>query len=291
MRKFLIPTALVLASAVGLSACGAKATLDQAVTSVGASPDLQIHLTASYDGPDTSATAILADASVDVHLANPSGAPLSQAGQDADAEVVVNLGGQTLADVREVGGNAYVEVDLDALSGAPGVDVSASEVAAAQLLLGGRWFEVPASLLQSSASTAGADQANVTKDQAIVRAIVKDVVGVIEKTTYTTLPGGGFSETGTLTSIAAALRPTLASLAGVNAPVGTPKGDYTLTLSMSGSTATGSSISITAPDSSGANATIGLRATIAHADDAVAVPSDVTIVTPALLKEIEAGGA
>jgi hypothetical protein len=283
--------ALVLASAVGLSACGAKATLDQAVTSVGASPDVQIHLTASYDGPDSSVAAILADASVDLLVANPSGAPLAQAGKDVDAEIVVNLGGQALADIREIDGNDYVEIDLDALTGAPGVNVPASEIAAAQLLLGGRWFELPQSLLQSALPTSSADQAAVAKDQTIEREIVKDVVGVIEKTKYTTLANGGFSETGTLASIVAAVRPTLASLAGASTPTATVKGDYTLTLSMSGSAATGASISITAPDQSGVNATVGLSAAITHASEGVTVPSDVTIVTPALLKEIEAGGA
>lgn len=289
MRKLLIPMALVVASALGLSACGAKATVDQAVASVDASPDVQINVTASYHGPDTQATTILSDASFEVLVSNPTGAPISQAGQDVNSEVVVTLGGQTFADVREIDQNDYVEVDLDALSDAPGLDVPSSEVAAAQLLFGGRWFELPQSLLQSELPTSSAASAAVSKDQSIERAILKAVTGVIESTKYTTLANGGFSETGTLASIVKAIRPTLASITGATASTGAVKGDYTLTLTLSGSTATGASVSISAPVASGSSATIGLTATIAHASEPITVPSDATVITPSLLKELEAG--
>jgi len=52
VRKTVLILGVVVAS-LGLSACdsGTKATIDSSITSLGAQPDLQVHLTASVSGP------------------------------------------------------------------------------------------------------------------------------------------------------------------------------------------------------------------------------------------------
>ncbi|HEY5120936.1 MAG TPA: hypothetical protein VII84_05130, partial [Acidimicrobiales bacterium] len=53
---------------------------------------------------------------------------------------------------------------------------------------------------------------------------------------------------------------------------------------MSGSTATGGSIKITAPSGSGGDASVALETTVTHASSNITAPSGATVITPALLK-------
>jgi hypothetical protein len=71
--------------------------------------------------------------------------------------------------------------------------------------------------------------------------------------------------------------------------VGAVPGTYTLTLTNSGSVATGGSISITAPEGSGSpgNATVTLTAAVTHDNDAIVAPTNATVITPALLQQLE----
>jgi hypothetical protein len=66
-------------------------------------------------------------------------------------------------------------------------------------------------------------------------------------------------------------------------------GTYTLTLTNAGSTATSGSISITAPEGSGSpgNATVTLNAAVTHDNDSIDVPANVTVITPALIQQLE----
>jgi hypothetical protein len=121
-----------------------------------------------------------------------------------------------------------------------------------------------------------------------VAKIVDAISKLINTTTYTTLPNnGGFSQTGSLESVLTTLLPTIESLEGTS--TFTPpnvKGNYTLTLTMSGSSATGGSITITAPNGTQGNVRVGLQAAITHNSDSVVAPVGATIVTKALLKEL-----
>ena len=288
MRKSIMVGVLV--ASLALSACGVSASIDKSLASLGASPDVQIHLTASFTGANGAlAASILKGMSLDIHLANPSGAALSQASGPADAEFIFNVAGKSLVDIRSVGGSAYVNLDLSSLGSIPGLPLSSTQIAAAQLVVGGRWFELPKSLITSMVPKNAATAATAAQDQTIERTILDKIAKVIDTAKYTTLSGGGYSETGTIQSIVNAVAPTLEGLTHASASPGKVKGLYTLTLTNSGSTATGGSISITAPNGSKGNATGTLTASVTHDSDAVVAPTGATVITPDLLKQLQSG--
>ena len=294
MRKMMI-VGLVGAS-LGLASCGAQASIDQAVSSLGSSPDLQLHFTGSASGPDAAQVQkVLSTLSLDMNYSNPSGAALSQSSGTANAEILVNAGTQTLADVRVVDSNLYVLVNISAVADIPGVTLPATQVAALQLILGGRWFELPKSLLTSIAPAPSATStAQAAKVAAAERTILDDLSNLIANTAYTTLPNGGYSQTGTLASVVKAVLPTIQSLSGSTLPSTTVKGNYTLTVTASGSNATGGSISVTAPSgvTGQGNDTVGLNVTVAHASLSIVAPTGATIITPSLFQGLlsQAGG-
>ncbi|HLG67676.1 MAG TPA: hypothetical protein VKV36_07395 [Acidimicrobiales bacterium] len=285
--------ALVVAAGLGLAACGVKATIDQAVSSLGASPYLQVHLTASASGPGTAqAQQVLSALSLDMQYASTSGGALSDAAGKVDARFVVDVHGQPLADVRLVDANLYVLVDVGTVDQIPGVHVSQQDLAAAQLLLGGRWFELPESLLQELANRAQqqAPPGRSTAVQAALTEIVHDVTGVIEATPYTAMPGGGYKETGSLQSVVDAALPGLDQLTGQQLHPGKVQGSYTMALTMSGATATGASLAISVQEGGGTGS-LSLDAAFAHDPVAVTTPAGATVITPALLHQLEQLGS
>jgi hypothetical protein len=275
-------------ASLGLSACGATATIHSAVASLGSSPDVQIHLTGTTSGPGTAeAQQVLAVMSIDMDFSNPSGAALSQAGTAVNSEVIVNVGAETLADLRDVSGTVYLMINPSALTDIPEVTLPTSEVNAIQLLLGGRWFELKKGFIDSYLPKTSATAAETAKEQAVAKEIVDAISKLINTTPYTTLPNGGFSETGSLENVLTALLPTIDSLEGTS--TFTPpsvKGNYQMTLTMSGASATGGSIAITAPNGTQGNVTVGLQAAVTHNNNSVVAPVGATIVTKALLKEL-----
>ncbi len=295
VRKTVLILGVVVAS-LGLSACdsGTKATIDSSITSLGAQPDLQVHLTASVSGTGTAeAQQVLNVVSMDARYATTSGNPLSQAKNMFDSEVIFNVGTKSLLDLREIDSNLYVELDLSTVSQIPGLPLTAqdqSELGALQLFLDGKWFEVPSKLLASELPTSTAAKAKVAQEQAIERKIFDALSKLIDDGHATSLSSGGYSETGTLESVVKALLPTIESLdPSAGASVGAVPGTYTLTLTNSGSVATGGSISITAPEGSGSpgNATVTLTAAVTHDNDAIVAPTNATVITPALLQQLE----
>ena len=293
MRKLVLVLGAVVAS-LGLSACGTttKATINQSLASLGAQSDLQIHFSASVTGSGVAeAQRVLNVVSMDTRYANPSGAPLSQANGKDDAEIILNVGPKSLLDLRVIKGNVYLKVDLATVSSIPGLPISAQEqaqLAAAQLFLGGKWFEVPGTLLKSELPKSAAAKAQAAKDQGIERTILDAVSNLIDKGHAKSLSGGGYSETGTLESVLKAIEPTIVGLDPSAATAGPVPGTYTLTLTNSGSVATGGSISITAPAGGGAagSATVSLKAAVTHDSDPIDVPTGVTVITPALIRQL-----
>jgi hypothetical protein len=272
-------------ASLGLSACGATATIHSAVSSLGSSPDVQVHLTGTVSGVGTAqAQQILSAVSIDMEYSNPSGGSLSQAGSAVDSEITVNVGTQTLADVREVSGNVYLLVNVNTLSSIPTVTLPSSEISALQLVLGGRWFELPKSFIGSYVPATSTSTADTAKDQAAAKKIFDAISTLINTTPYTTLPNGGFSQTGSLENVLTTVLPTIESIEGTTMHPTSVKGDYTITLTMSGATATGGSITITTPNGTQGNASIGLQATITHNSDSIVAPSGATIITKSLLK-------
>lgn len=296
MRKTLLLLGVV-ASTLALSACGTttKATIDQSVASLGSQSNLQIHLTGTVTGTDAvQAQPVLNLVSVDLDYANPSGGPISQAGSTIAEDVTIHVGTKTLAEIRSVDGNGYVTVDLTSLSSLSGVNLPASQLAALQLVIGGRWFEIPKSLIASLTKQATtANKAQAAAAIALDRQIIDAISKVIDNAPAKALSGGGYSETGTLASVVNAVWPAIASVTKTTLPASAAavKGTYTLTLTNSGSTATGASITITAPGGAPQLTSIGLVAGITHNSETITAPSGATIITPALLKQLETSGA
>ena len=275
----------VVAASLGLSACGATASLNDAVTSLGSSPYLQVHLSAAAAGPGTTqAQQMLSALSVDLSYQNPTGASLASSQGAANAELIVNAGGAALIDVREVASNVYVMLNLSALSNVPDESLSPTETSALELLFGGRWFELPASLINSYVPQGAAATATAAKERALGSKIIDDLTTLISDTSYTTLASGGYSQTGTLASVVKAVWPTIAAADGdLTTPSDVP-GTYAVTITTSGSSTTGGSVAITAPGATGVDETVTLNATVAHASDDIAAPTGATVITPALLK-------
>lgn len=284
-----ILTAGALLASLGLSACGGatKATLDEAVTSLSSSPYAQMKITANVSGAGFESGKVkkaLSLLSYNLLESSTTGSPLSQSVGKINTEVDIDVGTQSLAAVREVGSTLYIQVDATALAKIPGVTVSPQELSGIQLLFGGRWFEIPQSLINSYIPSTTKIKAPSAKDQVIVHQIVNDVTSVIEATKYTTLPNGGFSETGPLSSIVKAVQPTLDKLTGSPIHPGKVRGTYTVGLTLSGSTATAGSIKITAPNGAKGNASVALNATVAHASNNIEAPTGATVINPNLLK-------
>jgi hypothetical protein len=286
----------VVAASLGLAACGTStATFNSAVSSLSSSPDAEIHLTATASGPGTGpAQKYLSAISLDATYVNPTGGDLSQA-TSLNAEVTLNVGNSALLDLRTIGGNLYILVNVAALKGIPSLPISANDLSAANALFGGRWFELPKSLLNSYLASEraklkadGAAPPATTKDVQEERTIVAALTKFVETTPSTTLAGGGFSETATLQAFVDALWPTIKGLdpSTVAEPTNV-KGTYTLTLSTSGSTVTGGSVSITAPvttPGAGGDNTLGLQATVTHNGATVVAPTGATVLSQSVLK-------
>ena len=295
MRKIVLILGVVVAS-LGLSACGSgtKATIDSSIASLGAQADLQMNFTASVSGAGTAqAQQILNAISMDTLYSNPSGSPLSQANGTANGEVIFNVGTKPLLDLRTIANNIYLELDLSAVNEIPGLPLTSqdqTELGALQLLFSNKWFEVPSKLLTSELPSSSATKAKAAQDQAIERKIFDALSKLIDNGDATALASGGYSETGTLESVLKAVLPTIASLdPSAASSVHTVPGTYTLTLTNAGSTATSGSISITAPEGSGSpgNATVTLNAAVTHDNDSIDVPANVTVITPALIQQLE----
>jgi hypothetical protein len=286
IQQKVLAAGIVVAS-LGLASCGVQASLNQAVASLGSQPTVQVHLSASATGAGTAqAEKVLSIVSLDMSYSSATGAALSDSAGKINSEITVNVGSQSLATIRQVDSNIYVMLDASALSSVPGVTISPTEIASIQLIAGVRWFELPVSLLDSyiPSSAKVMAQAQSAKDTAIARQILDDITSVISATPYKTLPGGGYSQTGTLKSVVTALLPTISSLSTQPVNVSSIKGTYHIAVTMSGSTATGGSIKITAPSGTGGNASIALTTTVAHAAGNITAPTGATVITKSLLQ-------
>jgi hypothetical protein len=282
----------IVAAALGLSACGTAVTTDtinSAMSSLGSSPSVQVHFTATASGTGSAeAQPYLKLISFDVNYVNPTGAAISQA-TAPNAEMTLNIGSQALLDLREINGDEYVEIDVSALSNVPSSNIPASDLAAAQLLVGGRWFEISKGFLKTELkslvpTSATLTPAQETKDQATSKKLISALTNLIDNGNSTALASGnGYSESGSLESVVTALYPTIASIEPTFTKPTDVKGTYDLTLMTSGSNATGGSLTINVPGSSG-DQSVGLQATVTHNNDPIATPTDATVVTPALIK-------
>ena len=95
-----------------------------------------------------------------------------------------------------MGGNVYVLINVNTLTNIPTVTLPTSEMSALQLVLGGRWFELPEEFHHSYVPAKSASTADTAKDQAAAKKVFDAISKLINTTPYTTLPNGGFSQTG-----------------------------------------------------------------------------------------------
>lgn len=286
--------ALLAAGALGLSACGAQATIDQAVSSLGASPYLQVQFTGSSATASLAAAqaaTILQDLTVTVDFASTNGANLSAAGTNYDSEAVVALSGTTVLDVRSIGGDLYAEINLAPLAGVPGLGVTASQLSDANVLLGGKWFEIPQSLLQSLSAAHQPTASQIAQQRALERKVVKALAALIDNAPYTS-SSGAFTESGTLQSVVDALAPILSPSSPASSS--TVTGTYTVSLSTSGSSATGGTVTITSNGLAGtptsAPETVTVDASVSHNNQDVATPANPVIVTASMLSQLSSLG-
>jgi len=283
-----------VAGSLALSACGSspaakKAALKQYVASLGSAPTLQVTLSGSFTGAgSTKAQKVLKVLTFGMNFSSSTGSAISQSANNVNWEVTANVSGTPFLDIRDVDNNLYFNLDTTQLSKIPGVKISAGELSAIQLLIGGRWFELPKTLLNSVVPKKDASGVNSAENQ-MTEAKVVDAITNLIVTTPSTSTANGYSETGTILSFANALYAALPSFSHTVPTAGNAKGTYTLSVSVSGSNATGASISVTAPNAKNGTATGTLTATFAHASTNVSVPSAVTVITKTLLSQFGLG--
>ena len=192
---------------------------------------------------------------------------------------------RALAELREVGSNICVKVDLSSLPTFPGVNITPEQITAAQLVVGGRWFKLWKSLLGAVASPSVAAQVSAAASPEGARKVIDAIVAMIDSSPVRAI-AGGYSERGTLQSVVGAISPTIAKLTHSTTAPKFVKGTYTLKLTTTGSSATDASILINAPHGTVGDARVSLSAIITHASDAISAPIGATIIAPALLQQL-----
>lgn len=286
MRKTLVGVSALVA-AIALAACTSATTattIKQFVGSIGSQQYVQVHLTARVTGQVPADRArVLDELSIDVHAANPTGGSVTAADQNASVEILVNLGSATLADVRIVDSTLYAKVDLAALGSVPGVGIPPLELAAAQLFLGGRWFELPRSVVQHLAPPP-TRQEIATSSQ--IEARVIDALARYIDSSRHAKTAGEFTESGSIRQLESALLPVVSGVEHRQiAPVAVP-GSYVLRLSTSGTTVKGVTLSVTAPTATGGVATATFTMTVTHDPVSVVAPAGATAITPQLFRDL-----
>jgi hypothetical protein len=287
--KFRLLGAGIVAS-VMLSACGSStsSSLNTLVGSLGASANLQVTLTAQASGGSSAKVqSILKDITIGMNFSNPSGGALSDSSGKANTEITASYKGNIILDLRGVGTNAYLKVDVSSLTSVPGFKIPTSELTAFQLLFGGRWFEIPSTLVSSLAPATRATTASAAKERATITRVIDAITKVIDSGKVNDLGHGKFSETGTLLSIAKAVSSSVKGLGSTGTrKAATVQGTYKLTISTSGSTATGASINVTGPKDAGGKHSATVTALFAHDNVVVSAPSGATVLTPGMIASL-----
>ena len=171
MRKLWIIGAV--ASSITLAACGVSATINQAVSSIGSSPNLQVHLTASASGANSAQViGALNVLSVNMNYSSTTGSALSQSTGAINTEITVNDNAQTLVDLRAIGTDLYVEINPTDFASIPGTHFTSQQLTGLQLLVGGRWFDFSEGLIKSVLPTTTISAAQTSKEETAVRSII-----------------------------------------------------------------------------------------------------------------------
>ena len=274
-------------ASLALAACGGStsSSLNGYVASLGGSPNLQVTFTGDVAGPSSAkASSVLHMLSFAMNFSSVDGGNLSDSNGKANTEITVSVGGTNFFDVRGVGSNLYLKVNVTALGTIPGIKLPAAQLAAFQVLFGGRWFELPSTVLNSLVPTTQANRAKAVEDHTVITNVIDQITKIIDNAKVHDLGHGKFSETGSLLSIAKAVDSAIAGLGKVSPAAGAHlSGTYELTISTSGSTATGASVKITEAHSPSGITSVMLAATFAHANNVVSAPSGATLLSKSML--------
>ncbi len=282
---------LGVVTSMSIATVGFAGPVKTAVSSIDAQPYLQIHLTAKATGTGASAAKsaqALNALSFDVDEQSTSGASIATSTNHVNERIAVKVGETTVATLISVGANLYVNLDISGFSKFPGVTLSPAELASAQLLFGGRWFEFPSSLILKNLPKTGlATATQVARTKTIKRELTTALTALLGRTQFETSANGVYSKSGSVASVWATLAPVLLR-AGLKTslPTTAPVGTYTATLTTAGTTATGASVALSVQDGKTGHLNLRLAATFEHAVFDVSAPSGSTVVTSAMLSSL-----
>ena len=292
MRRASKVVALLAAGSLGLAACGTSVqkTLKGAISSVGAQQYLQVRVNADVAGTGAQAASAAAVEkyakllSLTLSEQSTGGGAISTAGTALNQRLTLAVGSTPLLTLISIGSRLYVDLDFSTLASLPGVGVTTSELTGLQLLLGGRWFELPSTTLNRYVPKAEHSATNSSSQRQIEQRAMDALTKLIERTPSTST-GHGYSQRGTLQSVVTALEPVMAQVTHRAATTTHPvPGTYRLALSLSGGVATAAQVGVSVPGGHRGSMSVTLNATITHDATPVSAPSPVTVVTPSFLK-------
>ena len=291
MRRSLKVATLVVVASLGLTACAVPAALSQSTTLLGGSDYLQVHATLSPSGTGVSAQerAAFAALSFDVNEMATGTTTLEHSLNTANQELIIRWNSQPMATLIDHRGNMYVDLDftllakLLRLAGSP---VPASEVSAINLLFGGRWIELPFSVVHWLFRTY--EHRNLTRADipAGETTFVNDIVTIFAGSKVTTTPHGDTSQ-GSLASLAALISGIDPSLVSGGSSA---KGTYSATLDTTNASNVTFSFSEVEPVTGGTQK-LAVTGRLTHQPVRVSTPSASLVLTQKIILQLMKGGA
>lgn len=277
--------ALVAVASLGLSACSIPVALSDTSATLGATPYLQVHVTPhlSAGGPAMlKAVHAVNSLNVDIWYQSTTATPLARSLSTAKSEIIVNHGTQPVLTIVDIHSNEYLNVNIAALAKVPGIGLSRAQLASVNLILGGRWFEFPYSLVakfETSTLHLKPSRTTTLKNEILV---INSLVSFFAKAPTTATPGG-YTQTGTLASLAKLLSGLTAT------PIASPTtaaGTYTLAVTMNGNAASAVTMTVVTPNGKYGNGTLTLKGTFAHRNASITAPTNALVITNTFLRQL-----
>ena len=279
---------VVAAASLILSACSIPVALSQTRSVLGGGY-LQIHFSVGVTAPGVAAAKdakFLQGLTFSIDTQTPPGAPFNSALSHAGQKLTIWRGATHLATLIDLKSNLFLRLNFTALAQVPGVRLSASEIAAGNLFLGGRWIEIPDSLVVKFASPALRLKLKKNSLVSGEYRTLNDLVSVLARGPVTTT-ATGYSETGTLASLGTALS-GVASSSGPDPLPSKLKGSYSLSVTKTGTQPSSFNFSVTVPRGTLGAVTTRVAGTIAHRRVQVKAPDNPLVITSTLLRQLGA---
>ena len=295
MKRLALVLAAGATSAMLLASCGGSgsppASVGQLLTSTGTSSNVQLVFSFNFTGAGSQKAGPIARAlSIKVDLASQGGKAISKSLKSLNFDVSLQVKGSTAAELRWVGSKVYVEPTWATIAKIPGLSAAeAGEMGAAGEFLGDKWFEIDPSLLSSLEKSKSVSKETSLANVAKVEEIGAIVGTYVEHLSHKKL-SNGFTVSGTLKSADQALYSALHAVDPSIKKPGHEPGSFTFTVTGSGSSASGITVSVTAPNGKLGMATGTLHVAISHNGTGVSAPSGATVINEQLLQELESGG-